>query len=102
MTDFSNISAKEKDSMMRIFAQWIDWFIGENKIDETQGIYEDGGKTYTVADYVREVKKAFAFQSACKEYLSGAVVEGGIEAALNVMSASAPLVFGSLRNKEVL
>lgn len=91
--DYFNISDKEQKKMEKLFSEWIDWFANYASLDMDEQIYVDEqGKTFTVSDYIRDIKTVFGFQSPCKEYFTGAFAMGGKDAVMAVIRANAPLV----------
>ena len=97
MTNYFEISSESEQKLSDLFCCWIDWFMDEIHLPLETPVYIDAvDKTFTVRDYIREVKEHFGFQNICKQRLSLAYVSGGRTRVLRFLTLTAPVVIGGI------
>ena len=82
------------------FALWIDSFFDEINLPATTPVYIcHDGKTFTVADYIRVMKDSSDIQISCRQRLLYERDNGGRMAVLEMLTATAPVVFPELQKE---
>lgn len=93
MIDYLNITQSEQEMHMKMFSEWVDWFICQADLSDDDAVFEDyEGTVFNVKNYVDDLKQTFVLQDASKRRMSFAYLHGGKSSLLRYMTGTAPLI----------
>ncbi len=82
---------------MREFTSWIEHFLNDIHLSLDVPVYiDETEKTFTVRDYISEIKDKTGIHESCRERLITEYLKSGRVGVLSVLTVTAPLVISQI------